>query len=66
MKHYLFEEKLSGEAFIIGAEYAGEAAMIAEGIAQDIGEEYNNGEWYVRLIGELTDEEAEASGLDEY
>ena len=66
MKHYLFEEKLSGEAFIIGAEYAGEAAMVAEGIAQDIGEEYNNGEWYVRLIGELTDEEAEASGLDEY
>lgn len=66
MKHYLFKEKLSGEEFIIGAEYAGEAAMVAEGIAQDIGEEYNNGEWYLRFLGELTDEEAEASGLDEY
>lgn len=67
MKHYLFKEKLSGEEFIIGAgDYAGEAAMVAEGIAQDIGEEYNNGEWYLYFLGELTDEEAEASGLDEY
>ncbi len=66
MKHYLFEEKLSGEKFIIGAAYAGEAAIVAEGIAQDIGEEYNDGDWYLHFLDVLTEEEAEASGLDEY
>ena len=66
MKHYLFKEMISGEEFIIGADCAGEAGLIAEGIAQDIGEEYNNGEWYLRFLGELTDEEAVMSGLDEY
>ena len=66
MRHYLFKEMISGEEFIIGADYAGEAELIAEGIAQDIGEEYNGGEWYLRFLDELTDEEAEMSGLDEY
>lgn len=66
MKHYLFEETISGEEFIVGAGYAGEAELIAEGIAQDIGEEYNDGEWYLYFLDELTDEEAEMSGLDEY
>ena len=65
MKHYLFQEMISGEEFIVGADYAGEAALIAEGITQDIGEE-NNSEWYLRFLDELTEEEAEASGLDEY
>lgn len=66
MKHYLFREMISGEEFIISADFMGEAAVVAEGIAQDIGEEYNNGEWYLRFLDELTEEEAEMSGLDEY
>lgn len=66
MRHYLFKEAISGEEFIIGADCAGEAELIAEGIAQDIGEEYNDGEWYLWFLDELTDEEAEMSGLDEY
>lgn len=66
MKHYLFKEMISGEEFIIGADNMGEAGFIAEGIAQDIGEEYNEGEYWLRFIDELTDEEAEMSGLDEY
>lgn len=66
MKHYLFKEMISGEEFIIGANCIGEAGMVAEGIAQDIGEEYNNGAYYLRFLDELTEEEAEMSGLDEY
>lgn len=66
MKHYLFEEMISGEEFIVGADGIGEAGLIAEGIAQDIGDEYNDGKWYLRYLDELTEEEAEASGLDEY
>lgn len=66
MKHYLFEETISGEEFIVGADCMGEAGLIAEDIAQDIGEEYNEGTWYLHFLDELTDEEAEASGLDEY
>lgn len=66
MRHYLFEEKLSGEEFIVGADCMGEAGLIAEGIAQDIGEEYNKGGYLLQFIDELTDEEAEMSGLDEY
>lgn len=66
MRHYLFEEKLSGEKFIVGADCMGEAGLIAEGIAQDIGREYNEGGYLLQFIDELTDEEAEASGLDEY
>lgn len=66
MKHYLFEETISGEEFIVGADYMGEAHYIAEGIAEDIGNEYNDGAWRLRFLDELTEEEAEASGLDEY
>lgn len=66
MKHYLFEEKLSGEEFIVGADCIGDAGMIAEDIAEDIGMEYNDGEWCLTFLGELTEEEAEMSGLDEY
>lgn len=66
MKLYLFKELISGEEFIIGADNVGEAGMVAEGIAQDIGEEYNNDKWYLRFLDELTEEEAEMSGLDEY
>lgn len=66
MKHYLFREMISGEEFIVGADCMREAELIAEGIAQDIGKEYNNGVYFLQLYDELSEEEAEASGLDEY
>ena len=66
MKHYLFEERLTREEFIVSADCLGEAGLIAEGIAQDIGEEYNEGGYLLRFIDELSDDEAEMSGLDEY
>lgn len=66
MRHYLFEEKLSGEEFIVGADCMGEAEFIAKGIAEDIGEEYNEGAYLLSFVDELTDDEAEMSGLDEY
>lgn len=66
MNHYLFEETISGEEFIVGADNIGEAGYIAEGIAEDIGNVYNDGEWNLHYLDELTDKEAEISGLDEY
>lgn len=58
MKHYLFEcteGECEGEEFIVGAYTRTEARQIA----------INNFK-YVRYICELTDYEAEVSGLDEY
>lgn len=66
MKHFLFVEEISGEQFIVGEDIFSTAAMAAEGIATAIGQEYNGGEWELQFLCELTDEEAEASGLDEY
>ena len=65
MKHYLFVEEISGEQFIVGAATFGEAQYIAQGICQDIGEEYHD-EYHMVFLDELTEEEAEMSGLDEY
>lgn len=59
MKHYLFEcvaeSENEGEQFIVGANTFAEAERIAL-------EEF----YEVAFICELTEEEAEASGLDEY
>lgn len=66
MRHYLFKEMISGEEFIIGADFVGVAELNAEGIAQNIGEKYNGGAWCLRFFDELSEEEAEMSGLDEY
>ena len=55
-KHYLFENLESGEEFIVGEnniEYAIDVAI------DNFGDQ-------VRFICTLTDDEAEASGLDEY
>lgn len=60
MKHYLFECTVAGsdnegEEFIVGADSYDEAKEIA----------YNNfGK--CKCYGQMTEEEAEASGLDEY
>lgn len=60
MKHYLFtctEGNINeGEEFLIGAHSKEEAIEIA----------VRQFDLYIRYICELSDEEAEASGLDEY
>ncbi len=66
MKHYLFCETVSGEEFIVGEYNFSDAASEAEDVAREIGDQWNEGEWTLKYYGELTEEEAEASGLDEY
>ena len=66
MKHYLFDENISGERFIVGADNEEEATIIAEGIAEEFGHRWNDDEWELEGYGEITEEEAEDSGLDEY
>ena len=65
MKHYYFIEEESGEEFLVGANTLTGAREIAQEIAFQISEEY---EIVPRLSyeGTMTEEEAEASGLDEY
>lgn len=56
MRHFLFEDLESGEEFIVGACDLSEARDIA---IDNFGEE-------VRFCYEMTEFEAESSGLDEY
>ena len=56
MKHYLFEDLETGEFFIVGAHDLDEAQGIAEDyFSEDVEYQYQMSEY-----------EAEASGLDEY
>lgn len=55
MRHFLFEDYDSGEEFIVGADSLDEAMEEAKIYFAD-----------PSYICELTEEEAEASGLDEY
>ena len=55
MRHYLFEDEVTGEEFIVG-EYCLEEAYIEAKL--DFDEPH--------FICELSDAEAEMSGLDEY
>lgn len=66
MRHFLFCERISGEHFIIGEEIFSEACGAAEEIAREMGLDYNDGEFELMFLEELTEEEAEASGYDEY
>lgn len=65
MNHYYFIENSTGEEFIVGANNLWEAKGIAEGIAADIAEYYGETP-DLSYEYEMTDEEAEMSGLDEY
>lgn len=56
MRHFLFEDLVSGEEFIVGACGFSKARDIA---IDNFGEE-------VHFCHEMTDFEAESSGLDEY
>lgn len=69
MKHYLFEilsGECAGEEFIVGADSYHEARDAAEWIARDAGSVNGKGLALFRYWHELTEEEAEMSGLDEY
>lgn len=66
MKHYLCEEMVTGEMFLVSANNLLEAYRIAE----PIGADFSCGcerepEIYIQPEP-LTDDEAEATGLDEY
>lgn len=65
MKHFYFIENETGEEFIVGANNLLEAKITAEDVADSIAANYG-----VRADlsyeYEMTDEEAENSGLDEY
>lgn len=65
MYHYYFIEEETGEEFIVGANTLLEATNVAQGIASDIGNYYGV-EPKLSYEYEMTDDEAEASGLDEY
>lgn len=54
-KHYLFEDLETGERFLVSAKKSSEALALAE-------ENFEN----PCFLGKLTEEQAEASGLDEY
>jgi hypothetical protein len=65
MKHYYFIENNTGEEFIVGANSLKEAEIIADDVGIDIANNY--GEYSdVEYQYEMTEFEAEASGLDEY
>ena len=55
MNHYLFIDDQNGEEFLVGAADKDEAIDIACSYFEDF-----------HLVGRMTEEEAENSGLDEY
>ena len=63
--HYYFIENNTGEEFIMGADTLEQAKIMAESIAADIAEYYGETP-DLSYEYEMTDDEAEASGLDEY
>lgn len=65
MKHYYFIENETGEEFIVGEHTLAEAWMIAMVIGDQIADDYSV-QVDLEFLYEMTDEEAEASGLDEY
>lgn len=65
MRHFLYCEMNSGEEFIVGANTRGGAEIMAEEVAANIGRYYGE-ETDLHYTCELTEDEAEMSGLDEY
>lgn len=58
MKHYLMINESTGEEILVGAETQTEAFEVAFDAFPDT--------WEFVIVDTLTEEEAEASGLDEY
>ena len=65
MRHFYFIETNTGEEFIVGAHNFAEAEMYAADIADAIAANYGE-ESALSYEYEMTDDEAESSGLDEY
>lgn len=65
MKHFYFIEDETGEEFLVGANNYAEASIIAADVADSIANEYSIHP-ILSFQYEMTDEEAEESGLDEY
>jgi hypothetical protein len=65
IRHYYFIEEETGEEFIVGAKNFPTAEIIALDVAADIANYYSV---FPKLSYEyeMTEEEAEESGLDEY
>jgi hypothetical protein len=66
MKHYYFIENNTGEEFIVGADTLAEAEIIADDVGMNIVASIYGDYADVEFLYEMDDEEAEASGLDEY
>ncbi len=66
MKHFYFIENESGEEFIVGAHSYHEAEEIARDVGQSIASDCGWDDYSIEFQYEMTEEEAEASGLDEY
>jgi hypothetical protein len=66
MKHFYFIENESGEEFIVGADNYREAKEIARDVGQSIALDCGWDDYSIEFQYEMTEEEAEASGLDEY
>lgn len=66
MKHFYFIENESGEEFIVGAGSYREAEEIARDVGQSIALNCGWDDYSIEFQYEMTEEEAEASGLDEY
>ena len=66
MKHFYFIENESGEEFIVGADNYREAEEIARDVGRSIALNCGWDDYSIEFQYEMTEEEAEASGLDEY
>ena len=66
MKHFFFYEYNTGEEFLVGADTLAEAKRVAEDVARHIANNYGEDDFDVRYGYEMSDWEAEVSGLDEY
>lgn len=65
MKHFYFVEEETGEEFLVGAYTFAAAHEIAEDVAESIAKRYAIHP-ELSYEYEMTDDEAEESGLDEY
>ena len=65
MKHFLFTEEMTGEQFLVSADDEISAILIAQQIGENIADWYGNDSYVITSQGEMTEGEAEASGLDE-
>ena len=65
MKHFYFIENNTGEEFIVGAKSLAAAKAIAKDVAHNIAD-WEGYDPDLSYEYEMTEEEAEASGLDEY